>query len=266
MTTGDRGATGLGLPERTRQPLAGALAAVALIGAVVPWLGLVNAWRLSGDRELFPEPEQQSHRALVISEVLAYWPGTAGSGLIGLAVAGAAAALLLTGRPVPADGRARRPAAVVLVVGGAAALGIVAGLVVGSLRLYSTAVTPEEFSGRFLAPRPLGLELAPLLTVTAEIIAWTVVLVLAVSVGRPSEAEADGDLAEEERTGGANPDGHDHDHGAPPRPQAPADGAHGAPVHLSAPSSQATADRVDPSRLRSDGSSESGYDEFRFRR
>jgi hypothetical protein len=257
---------GLGLTERTRQLLAGALAAVALIGAAVPWLGLVNAWRLSGDHELFPEPEQQSHRALVIAEVLAYWLGTAGFGLVGLAVAGGAAALLLTGRPVPADGRARRPAAVVLVVGGAAALGIAAGLVVGALRVYSTVVTPEDPSGRFLAPRPLGLELAPLLTVTAETIAWTVVLVLAVSTWRRLESEADRDLTEGELTESANPDGHDHDHGAPPRPHTPADGAHGAPVHLSAPSSQATADRVDPSRLRSDGSSESGYDEFRFRR
>jgi hypothetical protein len=264
MTAGEREAARLGLGERTLQLVTGALGILALIGAVVPWLVLFNAWRLSGDRELIPEPEQQSHRALVIAEILAYWPGTAGSGLVGLAVAGGAAALLLTGRPARDDVRPGRFAPVVLLVGCAATLGIAAGLVAGALRLHATVSTPEEFSGRFLAPRSWGQELAPLLTVAAEIIAWTVVLVVAVSTWRRLEREADGELPAGDLADRVGPD--DHDQGTMPLSQAPVDGAREASVNRPSPPSQTATDSVDPSRLRSDGSSESGYDEFRFRR
>jgi hypothetical protein len=87
--------------------------------------------------------------------------------------------------------------------------------------------------------------------VAEETIAWTVVLVVAVSAWGRLEREADGELVAGDLDDGVGPD--NHDRGTVPLIHAPVDGACEASVNRRSPSPRTAADSVDPSRLRSDG-------------
>lgn len=258
-------------PAAIRSALMVVLGGVALVGALLPWLTLVSAWTQTS-AAVGPEVS----RLLVVRDALVYGLLTYGQPVTPYAVAAAVALVVLSGAGAVSDvgsrekraadgeaaavepGRPRLgelgvPTAVAVL---AAMLGLVVAVVPFVLDVYATTASAQDSSqGLIFYPDAMTLT-ARLLASVVVAAAWSVVLLLAFArwrgVPRGPDADSDGRAA---GTGeGARPDRA----AAADSPTDPPVSAHGTVAGTTRP--------TEPARLRPDGSSDSGFDEFHFRR
>ncbi|MCA1783234.1 MAG: hypothetical protein ABR500_01680 [Dermatophilaceae bacterium] len=249
-------------PMRLRGPITIMLVAIVVIGALVPWLGIAQAWLLTGNPEFRGVPGQGMSRWLFLAEVLQYWPLQAGAGSTVVAMAAALSLVAICGSwavRAATLGRRRVAFLVVVVAIAFAVLALLSRLI---LVLYPMTLTWDELPGLSLAERD-GLTIAQsLLGLSAEMLAWTVVLM----VGATCWPRGDMALADDGHVAAGEVGGEDVADRNMGERNAPAEVS---PVEeqkaLGGPD-QGPREPVDPARLRRDGSSDSGFDEFHFRR
>ena len=237
--------------ERPRNVLMALLAGVVAVGGVVPWLILVDTWRGSGDPGMFPDLGEAVPRALVMADMLQYMyfsSATATVPPLSMVAAAALLALVAQAREPDLSAGGRRAAVLLVVVVTVAAT--VAVAVRLGLVLYAKTSVPEELVGIYFSPSTgIGSALA-LLGPFAELLAWSVVLRLGLACWSVEEVE---DLHEADEVEEVD------------RAPAPEVG-HGLPEREDLSPPEPPREWVDPARLRPDGSSDSGFDEFHFRR
>jgi hypothetical protein len=224
---------------RLREYLMTVLAAITVLGAVLPWVALAEAWRSVGGYGVV-EMETGMRLALV-SQALPYLGIQAG--LYDVLAMGAAVGVILLARHRPREsdeGMRWSPAHV------ATGVAVVVALVAAAVRLVVslaalTGMVGGEWADQFMAPT-VTLAALIILGGAVAVLGWVAVL-LAGLLYRPGVQDAAEEPAEEDED------------------VAPT--AHPAPAVRDAyqPPSQ-----VSPSDIRPDGASDSGYDEYRFRR
>ena len=253
MYWADLSSSGRVTPTRTRSALTGILVVIAVIGAVVPWLAIAEAWRIAGDPTMFPAPAQDVSRWLFVAEMMSYGLFTSGGGISVLAMGATVAVLVIAAGSRAVDTRTGRwrtvdlAVAVALLASVAAALAALARLLLVG---YAWTSTPDELIGIYVSDSS-GMSVAlRLLAPAAEVLGWTAVLLLALAWRRRDDGALPGDDLDEDDPGHPDDPGEDASVETPP-----ADPLPGVPR-----------ERVDPARLRPDGSSDSGFDEFHFRR
>ena len=257
MEPGEAGSKGVvdaeaGPVGRLRPALTGVLVALVVIGALLPGLALVSAWRLSGDPAMSPYPSGEAPRALVVVEILSFTT----SGLDAPVVVGIVAALaliVLEVRPSRSSGSARRPPWALAVVVPAGAVASLVALVHAGALLSVMALTPEELTAASFGERLELYDGQRLLGLVAQVLAWFAILLFGVGRWRAG--------SEDEEVTGTVGGRVDTAAGAVDLGGPPAEAPRSGP-----PSGTGPPDRVEPARLRPDGSSDSGFDEFHFRR
>lgn len=247
-----------GRTERDRRILTVMLAGVLAVGVVVSWLILVEAWRGSGDPAMFPDPSADVPRAFFMAEFLQYafyTAGTAGLPALTLVAAGALLVLFFPPHGLGLSARGRRTA--LLLVGAATlAVSLTVAVRLGFI-LYAKTSVPDELVGVYFAPTTGLAALLAVLGPAGELLAWSVVIQLWLTRWRLDDGD-DGDDAEEADIG-IHVAVEDPDEGRPldgTERERPASHPQDTTLHESR----------DPARLRPDGSSDSGFDEFHFRR
>lgn len=239
---------------RVRSTLTNLLVATVALGALVPWLGIAQAWRVTGDPNMFPTSGLEVSRLLLLADVLEYWPLQAGPAVAVIVMAAAVGVIVICGPWSDRDVPLGRRRAIVLGSGAAAAVAALSPVFRIAVVLYAMTSTPDELSGLYLTDRRGLSDLQSLSGLAVEVLGWSVVLLLGVRWW-PRDDEtvvADGaDRADEDDVQNVgeldagvegSPNG-----GLRSLPEVPRQGA-------------------TPARLRPDGSSDSGFDEFRFRR
>lgn len=238
---------------RVQSTLTTILLAIVVLGALVPWLGIAQAWRVAGDPNMVPTPDLEVSRLLFLADVLEYWPRQAGPAVAVIVMAAAVGVIVISGpwsdREVPL-GRRR---AIVLACWAAAAVAALSPVFRIAVVLYAMTSTPDELSGLYLTDRGGLSDLQSLSGLAVEVLGWSVVLLLGVwwwprddeTVVADGADGADEDdvqnVAELDAAVESSSNG-----GLSSLPEVPRQG-------------------VTPARLRPDGSSDSGFDEFRFR-
>ena len=250
----------VGADERYRTRLGltlllGLLVAVTVIGAVVPWLVVVDSWRLA-DRtyaDVLPGAGV-APRLVVMADNLPFVALQSGYNGLPAVTAALGVVGLARMRRGAVDAAVSRAALVVTAVAAAAALAAALTRLVVNVYAYVVVDDTDQYAG-FVTATGLGRSTV-LLAPAMEILAWLAVI-LALVLFRPGVAaddavgDADDDAAEdaaEDVTGAMDA----------PAVDAPgpgdADGSSTPPISFG------------PAHIRADGASDSGYDEFRFRR
>ena len=251
-----------GRTEHDRRVLAVMLAGLLAVGVAVSWLVLAEAWRASVDPAMGAGPGAGVPRAYFMAEFLQYAFYTAGTaGLPALPIV-AAGALLVVFSPRHDLGLTAwgRRAALLLVGAATLAVSLTVAVRLGFI-LYAKTSVPDELVGVYFSPTSGTGALLAVLGPAGELLAWSVVIRLWLSRWRldddgDGDGDGDGDEALEDG-GGVAGEERDGDR----RPDDTGPGRRAAdPGHID------PAERPDPARLRPDGSSDSGFDEFHFRR
>lgn len=199
---------------RLREVLLGVLAAIVVIGAVLPWLALVDAWQAVGRDDFFPASARAAMPRLVIAlQSVPYLSLPSGNHAVLAMVPAVGVILLSRGRPREShDGMRWSPA---LVVTGSRRSSRCSLLWSG----WSWAHTPGSASSTSGSSSTFCHRAGSVASLPSDDVTEP--------VGEP--------------TGQRRGQGSQEQHEAPVRP-------------------------VGPSDIRADGASDSGYDEFRFRR
>lgn len=253
----DHGATGGELWERLRgrhRVLVANLLAVCAVACALAGLAVVvTAVRQTRDRAIFPTfPGQDIPALVLVDEALNFslftfefslvWTGMACAlGVLALAGHGSSATLPMTWRR-----------AVAAVAVGAVAVEVVLSAFRIFVALYAMSNTPAEAENVYFAPRDWSVVLPNIVRPGVSVLLGVALVIVGLAwwPGRPGEPGllvAD-EVDEPVETVAATPDGY-----APPATR-------DRPTVAEAP------DPTPQPRLRPDGSSDSGYDEFRFRR
>lgn len=225
---------------RLRQLVIGLLTAIVVIGAVLPWLAVGDAWRTVGSDDFVSDPGIGRMERLAIAvqalPFISIQAGDYGS----LAMVAAVGVILLTRSRTgaPDDGMRWSPAQVL--TAGAVVVALLAAL----LRLVVTVYTQLSLVGTVVDQyliRTGGMGAAVVvLTPAVPALGWIAVIVTGLLYRPPAAEAAEGAAAEGES-------------------EEPAVGPAEA-------SEERPPGPVDPAEIRADGASDSGYDEFRFRR
>jgi hypothetical protein len=239
---------------RTRSALTIILVVIVVMGALVSWLEIAEAWRLAGDPMMSPEPSVDTSRLLSMAGLTSYGLFNAGAGISPITMAAAVGVLVISADSDSVDTHHGRllavdlPMAVALL---ASALAALASLTRVLLVAYAWTSTPEELIGTSIFASNGISDAIALVAPSAEVLGWSAVLLLGVVRWRRLDrALVEDDLEE------TDPGPHDAaaEHASVHDPDAD---------RLPGLTPQ---ERVDPARLRPDGSSDSGFDEFHFRR
>lgn len=230
--------------ERLRGLLIGVLAAITVGGAVQPWLALAVGWQSTVDDAFLTEAEVGVLPQLAFAvQALPFRTLQAGNHEV-LVMGAAVAVIVLVRRWSWGSEEGMRWPPALVVTGIAVVVSLVAALLRLAAAVYTQLGLLEEWIEQyFMLTGGMGGFLVVLGT-AVNALGWVAVL-LAGYVFRPQE-DADDRSAEDEGTARELTRDHDHE---PAREQPR------APVQ-----------QAGPADIRSDGASDSGYDEFRFRR
>ena len=233
---------------RLRQLVVGVLTAIVVIGAVLPWLAVGDAWRTVGSDEFVADPTIGAMERLAIAvQALPFISIQAGD-YGALAMGAAVGVILLTRsrRGESEDGMRWSPAQVL--TAGAVVVALLAALLRLAMSVYTQVSLMGTVADQYLI-RTGGMGAAvAVLAPAVPVLGWIAVVATGLRY-RTAEAER----AESGRASDAPADGESE------QPTL------GPPV-VSEERSTAPTRAVDPAEIRADGASDSGYDEFRFRR
>lgn len=240
---------------RLRMAAGNVFAVAAVVSVVIVAVNLMNTWMWTSDGGYIGEDGQTLSRWHTFAQSVYY--GDVQVSAIGLLavimllwLAGAAAA-----RSVPLSWRRT----VVLVAVGATAGSILLSALVLAVSVWGALLVPADIQEAYFGDPTWQSTVLQLIRPLVAVLAWSAVLVLGIGCWPreeivPGEGDLDDDQVDELLAHGtvAHPQGADY--------RRPGDDA------ATHPAAEAPVLGRDPARLRSDGSSDTGYDEFRFRR
>lgn len=238
-----------GTPARGRSLVSALLLVLVAVGALVPWLRLVDAWILAGDPATYGSPGMEVPRLLIVVDLLQYLPPASHVAVL-VAMAAAVGLLVIGARPHAPDLVTENRRGVVALVGVVGVLSALRAVIHAALVVVVFVSTPDEVVEMYAGGRRALRDLQQLMALGAEALAWSVIVILAVGQWGRAEERSDDDDVDVPGSGPVEPREE-----APAAPEGPPQSLRTAPV-----------ERVDPARLRPDGSSDSGFDEFHFRR
>lgn len=252
MSTGETSQLWSATPRSLRDALTTVLLCLVVIGAIVPWLAIADAWRLAADPSMYPDPGNEVPRLFIVVDLIHYLPSGPSAGTALLAMAAALGLLVIAAHSSALDVATGRRRAILLVVGILGFLSMLTALARVGLLLAVMTSPPEELTEVYFGGRSGLGDVRGLLVPFAEVLGWSAVLILGVAWWR----RVDGAFVGDDLEGEEDPGHHDAagEHAWSEQPQVD---------RLPDVTPQ---ERVDPARLRPDGSSDSGFDEFHFRR
>lgn len=244
MRTGEDQDTPLS-SSRLQELLIGVLAAITVVGAALPWLTLAGAWQTAGSDGFGTELRLGPGLRLALAvQALPFISLQSGNHEV-IAMAAAVGVVLLMRHRVRRSGHGMRWAPAYVVT----ALAVVVALLAALLRLgvivYSQVGLIAEDLDPFVRPVDGVTALVVVVAPVVPVLGWVAVLI-ACALYRPVSGSGE-DVVDGESDPVEEPSGQR-------RGQPPAE-------HHEAP-----ARPVGAADIRADGASESGYDEFRFRR
>lgn len=269
MVSGQRGPLDLGsrIPGPWRKSLTAVLVLVAWAVALAQLLLVVRAWQIAGDEIGLRHPREPALTQLsVMAEVMSWLTLQGGSLDVAVGAGAATIAFALLGQPAAAAigigwRRAAWTATIVVAV-----VSLATALVGIFVQANWVIVINDSTTRSFFGEPDTAVGLARLLGVLADGLLWAAALIVGLLwrpgvVGLRWFEEEDDAVAEGAAAGGdvganVGDDLADHLDRQVTR-SAPPSNAYTRPV---------TADPAPGPRLEADGSSDSGYDEFRFRR